>query len=100
MNKSKLEKYRDLKVKAKLIEDQLSGLATEIITEMRAEDKDKLALADNTGVFSLLKRKTWKYSPTVDAMEESVKKQKADEQARGIAEVTEKDVLVFTVPKE
>ncbi|MCK9370228.1 hypothetical protein M0R04_10010 [Candidatus Dojkabacteria bacterium] len=83
----------------KLIEDELSTLSFEIISDMSAENKDKLALADGTGVFTLSKRKTWTYSPVVKAMDESLKKQKSEEQASGMAEYTEKDTLIFTVPK-
>ena len=98
MNKTNLEQYRNLKQAQKALEEELSNLSLAIIDEMNAESKDKLALADNSGVFTLSKRKSWTYSPTVAALELSVKTQKSEEQAKGIAEYTEKDVLIFTVP--
>lgn len=100
MLKEKLEEYRDLKAKQKYNDDLLANLSLEIVAEMRGTDKEKLALADGTGVFTLSKRKTWQYSPTVEAMETSLKNQKSQEQAKGDATYTEKDILVFTVPKE
>ena len=98
MNKTNLEQYRNLKQAQKALEEELSSLSLSIIADMNAESKDKLALADNSGVFTLSKRKSWTYSPQVEVMEQSVKKQKSEEQAKGIAEYTEKDVLIFTVP--
>lgn len=100
MNKQTFELYRDLKLKQKQLEEEIKIISGQIIEDMRINDLEKVKLEDGSGVFSLVGRKTWEYSPAVMKKEEELKELKTEEQSRGIAKANEIKILVFKEPKQ
>ena len=100
MNKQTFELYRDLKLKQKQLDEEIKIVAGQIVEDMKANDLEKIKLEDGSGVFSLVGRKTWEYSPAVTKKEEELKELKTEEQSRGIAKANETKILVFKEPKQ
>lgn len=87
--------YEELKIQIKELEAECEALQPEIIPAI-AEGTE---VAGNYGVFVVQKRGTWKYSPAVTRVQETIKELQAEEKAKGIAKATYKETLVYTVNK-
>lgn len=81
MNKSLFERYAEIKRLIKVLEEEASGIAPQIIDEMGDNQQVELG----TALFSLSKRKTWTYTEVVAQARESIKNMEAREKADGSA---------------
>jgi hypothetical protein len=92
--KELLQKYADLKASVKEAEEKIDELSVEIRAKMTEQGADKID-AENLGIFTIAKKKSWKYSERVEAATESLNMMKKDEQACGTATFVEDPYLVF-----
>lgn len=76
-----LKRYEQVKLEIKDYELELDALKEVIIPHLSRDT----AVETEQGKFTLSSRNKWKYSDTVTVAEESIKRQKKDEEARGIA---------------
>jgi polyribonucleotide nucleotidyltransferase len=94
MNKDLLQQYASLKSQEKSIAEQIHQLGPQIVEMIQAEGADKIDAKD-LGTFSLAKRKTWKFSTSVQQAEQELEELKIEEKATGKATATEKPYLLF-----
>lgn len=102
INKELLEKYADLKVQSKLIDNELSFLKEEVLKQVSnyiVENDGQLPGFEGKGKFSVKKTKLWQYSPVVDMLAEQLEETKAEEKKTGAATFEETESLVFTIEK-
>lgn len=90
--------YAELKVKEKSIKEEIETLAPQIMEYLIGQDIEKQPTT--LGVFSIAKRKSWKYTNAVEIAEKKFKDLQIKEQADGSATFTEKPYLLFITPKE
>ena len=105
MNKETLEKYADLELQGREIKAQQEELKPEIVEGIIALGKEKAVLLDEEqeeqiGVFTLVKRKTWKYSKDVKSAKEDLTELQGSEQRDGTATFDEQVTLAFYPRKE
>ena len=89
--KANFNRYEVLKGTIKEAEDELKKLQP-LIIPLVPEDKELLT---PNGYFYIQKRSSYKYSEALEAEEEKLEQHKADEKAKGIAEVTFKNTLYY-----
>ena len=101
--KNLLFRYGSLKLTISEAEAELEMMkesAMDAFQQLRGE-YDQITLNDLPKCsFSLMKRKTWNYSPMVKELETKFKDRKKWEEQTGEATFTEKESLVFNAPKE
>lgn len=93
MDKTKLEKYAELKIKIKEMEQEVKEMMPEILSDMLMADIDKVET--DAGNFIVEQRKVWKFSEELDNMKQILKDQEKEEMANGIAEFEFKKILMF-----
>ena len=93
MNKENYKLYAELEQQKKDIEEKQKKIKEEIVSEMIEQQADTIKA--DFGTFSLTKRKTWKYSDTVEKLNEQVKTQKKLEEENGTATFEENQSLMF-----
>lgn len=98
IDKKTLARYAELKVSISEMNDELDLLKDEIVAGMKEVGADKLDA--DYGTFSLASKKTWKYSPAVESLNEQLDTTKKQEQADGTAECEENKYLVFKAKKD
>jgi hypothetical protein len=81
MNKELFQRYAEIKRLMKVLEEEASGIAPQLIEEMGDNQQVELG----TALFSISKRKTWTYTEDVAQARESVKNMEAREKADGSA---------------
>ena len=99
MNKKILLQYADLERQRRDIEAQQASLKETIISDLQAAEIEK-AVVQEVGVFTLVKRKFWKYSKEVLSLTEELKELQNDEQRDGRAEFEEKVGVYFYPNRE
>ena len=99
MNKQNLLQYADLERQRREIESQQGELRKAIIEDLQSAGVEKADVKD-TGVFTLVKRKTWKYSKEVLHLQEELAEAQQDEQRVGAATFEEKMTVAFYPKKE
>ena len=99
MNKSILLQYADLERQRRDIEAQQSALKETIIADLQAAELEK-AVVQEAGVFTLVKRKLWKYSREVFHLQEVLEELQDDERHDGRATFEEKVTVAFYPNKE
>ena len=102
INKEQLERYADLKIQRKLIDNELEFLNEEVakqVAEFMAENEGKAPAIQGKGSFSIKKLKSWKYSKAYEAEKEALAALKAEEEATGVATFTETESVIFTQEK-
>ena len=103
-NKEVLIRYAQIKLEMSKLEaeaDMIKEEALASVLEIRNGQEAPVELSEFPGYkFTIQKRKTWEYSPTVKDMEARVKMIKKDEEADGTATFTEKESLVFKSPSD
>jgi len=99
MTRDLFVQYAELKKQAQLIDDKLKELQPQILTEL-ADVEDQGVELDGVGTFTVIHRKTWKYSPTTDALAERWKQQKLSEEADGTATYEESRGEMFKQMKK
>lgn len=98
MKKENFQTYADLKNKIKELSQQAEIIEGEILQEITEAGVEKVE--SGFGTFSLMKRKTWKYSEDIKTLEEGMKKNKKMEEENGTATFEEKTSLRFQATKE
>jgi len=93
MDKNKLKRYSDLKLQEKALKAQMSILNSEILQMLNDENADKIE--SDFGVFTLVPKKTWKFSDSIDTAKKNIKMLQEEEQADGTATYTESHYLMF-----
>ena len=104
MNKQLLVDYANLKIQAKQIADQIEFLNPQVlkaVAEIRGENDQPVALGELPGyVFTITKRKTWKYPEAINTADKLLRESKKTAEADGSATYIEKEQLMFLSPKE
>lgn len=93
MDKENYKLYAELEEQKKEIEEKQSRIKSEILEEMISQQSETVKA--DFGTFSLMRRKTWKYSPAVDELGARVKELKKTEEESGLATFEESTVLTF-----
>jgi len=88
------EKYAVLKAKIKTLTEEMKIVNTQILGEMKMNDKTKLDTA--VGKFTIKPYKTWTYTKGYTTMKEDLAARKAQEESTGDATFVEKPSLLFT----
>lgn len=91
--KENLKLYAELKIQEKAIKTKLEELNPKVRDFISAQGVDKLPTT--MGVFSLVAKAVWKYSPAVEKLEKEVDKLKEKEKAEGIATSDARYDLMF-----
>ena len=97
MNKELFEKYAELKIQQKAIENEISELAPSILTSIAEAGADKVEL--DSGSFVVETRKKWEFSDVVEGMRAKVKESEKEEMANGTATFDESKILKFLASK-
>ena len=97
MNKSTFIEYAELQSQIKELEIRKKNIAKKCINKLKKDGLQRLD--DDLGVFSLMERKTYKYSDKIKKLEENIKIVKEVEQNEGIAKVTVFETLRFLSKK-
>ena len=87
-------KYAELKTEITELERQLKDLQPMLLKEFAAVD-DKGVNLEGIGVFTVVHRKNWKYSPVVDDLKVKFDKQRVTEEADGTATFEEVRGVMF-----
>lgn len=98
MDKTKLEKYAELKTLEKRVKAEIAELGPVIKTMLADAGADKVE--SDFGLFTLKSVPVWKYSAAVEEAEKKVDDLKADEKARGVAVAEPRVDLMFKAPAE
>lgn len=96
--KENLKRYAELKVQEKAIKDELAELNPKVKDFISAQGVDKLPTS--LGVFSLVAKAVWKFSPAVEKLEKEVDKLKEKEKADGTATSDARYDLMFKAKLE
>ena len=99
MNKQILLRYADLERQRREIEIQQASLKESIIVDLSAAEIEK-AVVKEIGTFTLVKRKTWKYSKEIAHLQEELAEAQQEEQRLGTATFEEKTTVAFYPNKE
>jgi len=103
MNREILLTYGQNKLKIAALEaenDMLKADALKEILALRGDTDSPVAMEELPGCsFSVMKRKTWKYSSYVQSSETALKERKKEEEQTGEASFTETEHLIFNGPK-
>lgn len=97
-NSAELERYAQLKISEKAIQAEIDELAPKIVELLKANDLDKID--SSFGIFSLMNRKNWKFSPAVDEAKKELEAMQENEKATGVATFQEKSFLQFKEQKK
>lgn len=97
MKKELFAEYADLKKQIADLEEIAESKRMQISAEMEKEGADKVE--SDFGTFFFTTRKTWQYSPVVDAAVEGLKVLKKKEEESGAAKATESKSLTFKPTK-
>lgn len=92
-DKENLRRYAELKIQEKAIKAEIEDLGPKVREFISAQGVDKLPTT--MGVFSLVAKAVWKYSPAVENAEKAVDKLKAQEKADGTATSDARYDLMF-----
>lgn len=85
-NQSLLEQYVILDGEYKALESKREALREEILFDLKKNKKESVKMS--FGVFTVVKKKLWKYTPAIKKIEDRLKIAKAKEQEKGLAEVS------------
>ncbi len=91
--KENLKRYAELKIQEKAIKAELEELNPKVRDFISSQGVDKLPTT--MGVFSLVAKAVWKYSPAVKKLEDQVDKLKEKEKADGTATSDARYDLMF-----
>lgn len=104
MSKELLLEYGRLKLQVKKNEELIEAMQPDVLAFLQKIEDQKPVSIDGLGIFSLVNRKVWKYTPKVDELKKALDDRKAEEQAlgpeNGGAEVEIVQNVMFKVPKE
>ncbi len=92
-DKDLYEQYMFMKSASRVIDERIDEVGNMIVEEMNRVGEIKKEF--EFGKFTIGSRKSYKYSPKVEELNEKVKVQKKIEEEDGTAEVTEKNYLLF-----
>lgn len=98
MNKQNFIKYAEVKKEIARLTNDAKDLELLLRKEVEEAGADKVEVAE-VGSFSLVSRKTWKYSEEVEKREKIIKTLKQAEEVNGDATFTETKSLRFTPTK-
>ena len=94
MNNQLFEQYAQIKRNMKALEEEESLVKKAIMAELNEDGVEKAETV--YGKFTIVPRKTYKYSVKIQSMEENLKIEKFNEVEKGVAKVIEKPYLLFT----
>lgn len=97
MNKELFKQYADLKIKEKVIQEQLDEIKPALINDIEASGADKIE--STFGIFTLVSMKKWKFSPAVENAKKTLDELQANEKADGTATFEENKQLKYFAPK-
>ena len=98
MQNKNFERYAQIKLEKKKLEDEEALLNKAILKELEESKTDKVAFS--FGKFTKATRTSYKYSEKVQAISERLKLAQIKEQEKGIAKKVESSYLTFTLPKK
>ena len=90
-------KYTELQIKIKALEEEKKGLALKCLGELQKNEIQQMK--NEFGTFSIMERRSWRYSKGVKIQEEIVKKLKKQEEESGKAKATTSESLRFQLAK-
>ena len=97
MIKEIFTQYIELQQQIKVLEDKKKGLSVECLEEMQKNELKQVK--NDLGTFSVVERKTWKYSDVVKTQETEIKELKKKEEESGEAKSTISESLRFQLTK-
>jgi len=104
MNKQILLRYAELKTTITNAEAELDLIKAQALAEvqaLRGDTNSPVALTELPGAtFSIMKRKTWEYTPATKTLEQTLKDRKKLEEQTGDATFTETEHLLFKTQKD
>ena len=93
-----LKKYQQLENTLRIIEAEKSELRDKIVSSLHESNLEKFDHPEY-GKLTLAKKSSWIYTAKIKIREEKLKVAKLKEEQSGKAERTEKEYLMYTVPK-
>lgn len=98
MDKKLFKQYAELKAARDELDEKMSKINGKILEALVDARMDRYNA--EFGVFSVVPRKTWKYSDKVNQTEVKLKQLKEKEQESGVAQFEESQSLRFTPSKD
>jgi len=99
-NKEKLNKYAEVKLEIKKLEEIIEELQPEVMSIVDDAGVEEVEIGD-LGKLTKAFRRTWKYAPEIEAIKKEYDTKKKEAEQTGIgAEYTEKPYLLFKTNKE
>lgn len=92
MTKELFEKYATLKLEIAKLESEAEELKAQIVPEMPLDTPVEL---EGFGIFSMVPKKTWKYTDPTESLRSKLKDEEKLEQQTGAATYEEKPYLLF-----
>lgn len=92
--KDLLEKLAELRIQERLIKEQIDEIYPTVLESVK-EYEDGTIIEIPSGKFTVSFRRTWTYSPACETAAEALKKQKKEEEQKGLATYSEKPSVVF-----
>jgi len=97
MKTGNFQKYAELQLAKRKLEDEIDILKPEVIQEM--EDNEMPEHAIDIGKFTLSSNRTWKYPKNIEDIVKVLKEQQEQAKASGTATYEETPKLIFTSSK-
>ncbi|MFA6476642.1 MAG: hypothetical protein WCV68_04570 [Candidatus Paceibacterota bacterium] len=94
MTKENFVRYAELKTQVAAAEAEMDLLKAKLLDDL-ASVEDKPVELESVGVFSITKRKNWKYTEIYDGLKVQLKEREKEEQAKGLATFTEDRNVMF-----
>lgn len=96
--KTILESYAELKLKAKEIEVQLDELNPQVLEIMKEDALEEVEVGD-LGKLTMASRRTWTYPEVIQTKEKELNAEKKEAEQTGSADYTEKHYVLFKEAK-
>lgn len=93
MTKELFKQYAELELQKRKIEEEQIILKQRLLDEMHNEKADEVKT--EKGSFIIMKRKIWQYTIRVEELIETLKRTKAEEEAKGTATFETKETMAF-----
>jgi len=93
MNKDTMELYAKLEEEKRKIEERQAEIKEEALTFLKEAGSDKIE--SDFGSFTIVARKTWKYSEKIAELDKTLKTQKKTEETDGTATAEVKESITF-----
>lgn len=96
--KDLLNKYAELKLKAKALEQELEELNPQVLSIMQETAVEEIEVGD-LGKLTMASRRTWVYPEFIQEKEKELKKEKKEAEQTGTADYSEKHYVMFKEAK-